>query len=87
MRFLTATGLAAAALIAACSLGAEDDRLVYRDPGALQDAYLIAHGMAASYAESAEADPTVVAQLARLDAKASDAIRTSRRRRRRRCRR
>jgi hypothetical protein len=44
------------------------------DPGlrrqALLDAYLIAHGMAASYATSRHANTKVVAELARLDRRA-----------------
>jgi hypothetical protein len=44
------------------------------DPGqrrqALLDAYLIAHGMAKSYAQSRHASARVVAELARLDGRA-----------------
>ncbi len=42
---------------------------------ALQDAYLVAHGMAASYAQSPNANPDVVLQLARLDLRAAAAMR------------
>jgi hypothetical protein len=49
---------------------AEDHR-----PEALLDAYLIAHGMAASYAESPGARPPVVLQLRTLDMKAAQSIR------------
>ena len=37
---------------------------------ALLDAYLIAHGMAVSYARSGHANPKVVGELARLDRRA-----------------
>jgi len=40
------------------------------------DAYAIAHGMAATYAHSRRADPVVVVQLARLDLRAAEALRS-----------
>ena len=45
-------------------------------PAAMVDAYLMAHGMAAAYANSPDANPDVVLQLARLDVKAQMAVRT-----------
>ena len=42
---------------------------------AVRDAYAIAHGMAFSYAGSDDAEPAVVAELVRLDARALDAVR------------
>ena len=47
-----------------------------RPPSALavRDAYAIAHGMAFSYAGSDDADPGIVAQLVRLDARAIQAV-------------
>jgi hypothetical protein len=67
---------AACAMLTACAAAspwqqAEADRR----PEALLDAYLIAHGMAASYAESPGANRAVVAQLRSLDMKAAQAIR------------
>lgn len=43
---------------------------------AVRDAYAIAHGMAFSYAGSDDAEPAVVAQLVRLDARALEAVRS-----------
>ena len=43
-------------------------------PQSLVDAYLVAHGMATSYAESETAEPAVVDQLVRLDRKAAAAV-------------
>jgi hypothetical protein len=40
----------------------------------LLDAYLIAHGMATSYAESPNANPAVVEQLRRLDLRAQKSL-------------
>jgi hypothetical protein len=42
---------------------------------AMLDAYLVAHGMAASVVEDPDADPAVKAQLEELDNKARDAVR------------
>ncbi len=56
--------------VASCASSPGDEY----DPGmrrqALMDAYLIAHGMAGSYARSRHASPQVVAELARLDRRA-----------------
>jgi len=46
------------------------------NPAALQDAYLVAHGMAASYVERPDANPDVVQQLVVLDARAAQAMRS-----------
>jgi hypothetical protein len=46
-----------------------------QSPLAIMDAYLIAHGMAQSYGEQPDADPAVLAELARLDQRAAQAIR------------
>ncbi len=43
---------------------------------AVRDAYAIAHGMAFSYAGSDDAEPAVVAELVRLDARALEAVRS-----------
>ncbi len=56
-------------IAAACALAPSEDakqgRLV------VLDAYYIAHGMAQSYGESPDADPVVIGELARLDARAA----------------
>ncbi len=44
-------------------------------PLVLLDSYLIAHGMATSYAENPDADIAVIQELARLDGRAADAVR------------
>jgi hypothetical protein len=44
------------------------------NPRAVFDAYLIAHGMAKSYDERADADPAISQQLATLDARARGAL-------------
>jgi hypothetical protein len=62
------------AVLAACAASPWREESVYR-PEALLDAYLIAHGMATSYAESAEARPSVVLQLQALDMRAAQSIR------------
>ena len=64
-----------AAFCAGCAVlpNAERDAVVRH--AALQDAYLVAHGMAASYAQSTDAKPDVVLQLARLDLRAAAAMR------------
>ena len=58
--------------VVACASG--EQAAISPGPMALVDAYLIAHGMAASYANSGTADPAVVNQLARLDRKAAEAV-------------
>jgi hypothetical protein len=65
--------LACALVAASCAVG-PDDRGA-RTPMALLDAYLVAHGMAASVVEDPDADPAVKAQLEELDNKARDAVR------------
>ena len=65
--------LAALFCVSACAEVAEAPA---PEPMSLVDAYLIAHGMAQTYAESDSADPAVVGELARLDRKAADAIRS-----------
>jgi molybdopterin biosynthesis enzyme MoaB len=57
-----------------CALTQDDGAA--RQPLAILDAYLVAHGMAASYVENPDADPAVKAQLVTLDLKARDAVRT-----------
>ncbi len=61
-------------LLAGCALS--DPVAVSEQPRALVDAYLIAHGMAAGYAQGPQADPAVVEQLARLDSRAAQAVRS-----------
>ena len=63
------------AVLAGCAFSPVDPAAVAQRPMALVDAYLIAHGMAASYVETPDADPAVVLQLERLDRRAADAIR------------
>jgi len=70
---MRACALAAVLCLAAC---AEEAEAPAREPMALVDAYLIAHGMAQTYAESDSADPAVVGELVKLDRKAADAIRS-----------
>ena len=60
-------------LLAACAADPVADA---QRPRALVDAYLIAHGMAASYAQAPQADPAVVEQLGRLDIRAAQAVRS-----------
>ncbi len=66
--------LIAVCTLTACSMVPEEE--TGRQPLAILDAYLIAHGMAASYVEDPDADPAVKAQLVTLDIKARDAVRT-----------
>jgi hypothetical protein len=47
---------------------------IRHNPMAIYDAYLIAHGMALSYDEQADADPAVTSQLAKLDLRARRAL-------------
>jgi hypothetical protein len=53
-----------------------DDMTPGSSPSAIRDAYLIAHGMAEGYSGEPQADPAVLAELARLDAEAAAAVRT-----------
>lgn len=59
-------------VLSACSLGRESEDTPNK--AAIADAYLIAHGMAVSYSLQLGADPTVTAQLARLDTQARRAL-------------
>jgi hypothetical protein len=67
--------LCCAVLAASCAASPWEQADDARRPEALLDAYLIAHGMAASYAQSAEAKPAVVLQLRDLDMKAAQSFR------------
>jgi hypothetical protein len=67
--------LAACAILAACAASPWQHEASDHRPEALLDAYLIAHGMAASYAESPGARPSVVLQLRTLDMNAQRSIR------------
>lgn len=71
MRWLILAGLFG--LAASCSVLRDEDSA--QQPQALLDAYLIAHGMAASTVEDPDVDPAVKAQLVRLDARARQAVR------------
>ena len=65
-------------IAAACALAPGEDSK--QGKLAVLDAYWIAHGMAQSYGESADADPAVTNELARLDDRARairDQARTS----------
>jgi hypothetical protein len=62
-------------LLAACAASPWQSEDVTHRPEALLDAYLIAHGMATSYAQSDDARPEVVMQLRNLDLKAAQSIR------------
>ena len=64
-----------AAFCAGCAMLPGYERDAAMRPAALLDAYLVAHGMAASYAQSPYANPDVVLQLARLDLRAAAAMR------------
>ena len=44
------------------------------EPASVRDTYLVAHGMASSYARRPDADPAVVQQLAILDERAAIAV-------------
>lgn len=66
--------LALLLVLAACAL--MPAQLQGGNPRAIMDAYLIAHGMVESYAERPGADPSVTAQLGRLDAQARAEIRS-----------
>ncbi len=67
--------LLACAILAACAASPWESEDVLHRPEALLDAYLIAHGMATSYAQSDDARPEVVMQLRNLDIKAAQSIR------------
>jgi hypothetical protein len=56
--------------LASCASAPGEDYDPVQRRQALLDAYLIAHGMARSYARSGHASPEVVAELARLDMRA-----------------
>ena len=60
---------------AGCALTPSEREDAALRPAALVDAYLVAHGMAFSYASSPDASPEVVLQLARLDLQAQKAVR------------
>jgi hypothetical protein len=70
-----ATIVTACAVLSACAASPWQRAAADHRPEALLDAYLIAHGMAASYAESPAARPGVVLQLRTLDMNAQHAIR------------
>ncbi len=72
MRIALLTAAACAGL-AACDAGGGVTQV--SRPQVLLDSYLIAHGMATSYAENPDANLAVVQELARLDHRASDAVR------------
>ena len=72
MRIAMLTAAAACAGLAACLGGGLQQ--VSR-PQVLLDSYLIAHGMATSYAQNPDANLAVVQKLARLDHRAADAVR------------
>jgi len=63
------------ALLAGCAASPWQSGAITHQPEALLDAYLIAHGMATSYAQSDEARADVVMQLRSLDYKAAQSIR------------
>ncbi len=63
------------ALVAGCAASPWQSGAVTHQPEALLDAYLIAHGMATSYAQSDEARADVVMQLRSLDNRAAQSIR------------
>jgi hypothetical protein len=71
MRFLLPLSLFLAA--AGCSFPV--DQTSADSPFAIRDAYFVAHGMAQGYSRQPHADPKVLAELSRLDAQASDAVR------------
>ena len=68
-------GIIIAAFCVGCAVLPSYERDASLRTAALQDAYLVAHGMAASYAQSPNANPDVVLQLARLDLRAAAAMR------------
>jgi hypothetical protein len=55
-------------IAAACALAPDEDS--QQSKLAVLDAYWIAHGMAQSYGERPDADPAVMEELSRLDARA-----------------
>ena len=67
--------LLACALLAACAASPWQSEDATHRPEAVLDAYLIAHGMATSYAQSDDARPEVVIQLRNLDMRAAQSIR------------
>ena len=74
MRLAPAIG-ALCIVVAGCAISPEEQDDAQRRPQALVDAYLVAHGMAMSYAKSPNAKPDVVLQLARLDMRAAASVR------------
>ncbi len=73
MRIALLTAAAACAGMAACDLSGGMGQV--SRPQVLLDSYLIAHGMATSYAENPDANLAVVQELARLDHRAAEAVR------------
>ncbi len=71
------TTLLLSLLCAGCALSPSAQEDASLRPAALVDAYVVAHGMAISYASSPEANPDVVQQLARLDLQAQRAVRAN----------
>jgi hypothetical protein len=63
-------------LCAGCAVSPQAQEEAALHPAALVDAYLVAHGMAESYAESPDANPAIVGQLEQLDLQAARAVRT-----------
>ena len=78
MRIVLLTAAAACASLVACDFGGGFEAA--SRPQVLLDSYLIAHGMATSYAENPDANLAVVQELARLDQRAADAVRALARR-------
>ena len=77
MRIVLLTAAACAGL-AACDVNGGMQQV--SRPQVLLDSYLMAHGMATSYAENPDANLAVVQELARLDHRAADAVRALARR-------
>ena len=71
MRFALLT--AAVCLLGSCAPMGDGEDTAYR-PQVILDSYMIAHGMAASYVQNANASPTVVQELFRLDQRAALAV-------------
>jgi hypothetical protein len=63
-------------ILTTCTALPEGQAATGHRPQALLDAYLVAHGMAASYVESPDANPAVVEQLRTLDMRAAAALRS-----------
>ena len=73
---MRASLLATLLLLAACAVPGSEIASGSDNPYAVLDAYAVAHGMAVSYVTSRHASPVVVEQLARLDARAAQAVRS-----------